>query len=336
MRRELLITAMSAVVLTVAGCAGSRSERTVGQSDERRYESGDEQYAGLVGPRGADGPAGPAGEQGPSGPTGESGTVFAGPRGLDGAAGPAGERGLTGDTGLEGAVVVGRAGPAGRPGPAGPQGAAGPAGKQGASTEGYAGAAGAAGPQGPRGETGATGARGTTLVGPTGPAGRSGAEGEVGAAGEAGARGQTSEGVAGATGRTGTAGERGAAGQAGEQGPAGVVDRWTSYREVWFKGDAIELDDAQTATVSDVAKYLKQNPSLQVGIDASQKTTESNRQRGQRLVDDRVAAISDALIEAGVPESRIKAGSFGDPDLRRDGRVSVLISTREERAQADR
>jgi outer membrane protein OmpA-like peptidoglycan-associated protein len=207
-------------------------------------------------------------------------------------------------------------------------------GKQGASTEGYAGVAGDAGPQGARGEAGPTGARGPTLVGPAGPAGLSGAEGERGVAGVAGARGEMSEGVAGASGRSGASGERGPAGPAGDQGVVGVVDRWTSYREIRFDADKAKLDESQSAKLSEVADYLKQNPSLQVGIDATVNTRGADP-RIQRLCDDRVATISDALIAAGVPQSKIKAGSFGDPKLRRDGRVEVLISTANERAQAD-
>jgi outer membrane protein OmpA-like peptidoglycan-associated protein len=138
------------------------------------------------------------------------------------------------------------------------------------------------------------------------------------------------------TGRSGAAGERGTAGPAGEKGRAGVVDRWTSYREIWFVADKAELDDAQAAKVSEIATYLKENPSLQVGIDTTADTRESNRQHNQRIADDRLAVISDALIEAGVPASRIKSGSFDDPALRRDRRVAVLISTSNERAQADR
>lgn len=333
MKRELLIAA-TAAALTAAGCAGTHAQRGEARHDTRPYDSGNDRYTGLVGPRGIDGPAGPAGEQGPAGPMGERGTVFAGPRGADGPMGPAGEQGPAGARGPEGALVAGPAGPAGNAGPAGARGAAGSAGPQGASTEGYAGAAGAAGPQGPRGEAGPAGERGPTLVGPTGPAGRPGSAGERGTAGEAGARGETSEGVAGATGRPGETGERGTAGPAGAEGAIGGIHRWTAYREIWFGADATDLDRSGNAKVAEIAKYLKDNPTLQVGIDASRTTRESDRTRSQRLVDDRVASISDALTKAGVPASRIKAGTFGDPSLRRDGRVAVLLSTSDERAQA--
>jgi outer membrane protein OmpA-like peptidoglycan-associated protein len=45
------------------------------------------------------------------------------------------------------------------------------------------------------------------------------------------------------------------------------------------------------------------------------------------LSNQRVKAIRDALIKAGVPADKIKAGAFGDPELRRDGRVEVLYAS---------
>jgi outer membrane protein OmpA-like peptidoglycan-associated protein len=39
------------------------------------------------------------------------------------------------------------------------------------------------------------------------------------------------------------------------------------------------------------------------------------------------ALVRDALIQAGVPASKIQAGAFGDTQLARDRRVEVLIRT---------
>ena len=36
--------------------------------------------------------------------------------------------------------------------------------------------------------------------------------------------------------------------------------------------------------------------------------------------------VRGALIVAGVPSAKIQTGAFGDPQLRRDGRVGVLVS----------
>jgi len=104
------------------------------------------------------------------------------------------------------------------------------------------------------------------------------------------------------------------------------VDRWTSYREVWFKDDSAQIQAPETSTVTEIATYMTQNPSLQIGIDGS--TDPSGTDAGNRdLSDRRVRAIRDALVEAGVSPSKIKTGAFGDPQLRRDRRVEVLIAT---------
>ncbi len=71
---------------------------------------------------------------------------------------------------------------------------------------------------------------------------------------------------------------------------------------------------------------MKQNPSLQIGIDGSMDPRGSDP-RDQNLSDRRVSAVRDALIQAGVPASKIQTGAFGDTGLTRDRRVEVLLKT---------
>jgi outer membrane protein OmpA-like peptidoglycan-associated protein len=106
----------------------------------------------------------------------------------------------------------------------------------------------------------------------------------------------------------------------GAQGPAGVIGRWMSYRDFWFESGEAGIWPSDTSKVSDIAAYVKQNPSLQVGIDTFDT-------RNQDLRDRRVNAVRDALIQAGVPAEKIGTGAFGDPKPRRDSRVEVLITT---------
>jgi flagellar motor protein MotB len=65
---------------------------------------------------------------------------------------------------------------------------------------------------------------------------------------------------------------------------------------------------------------MAKNPSLQVGIDATDPDN-------QALGNQRAGAVRDALIQAGVPGYKIQTGAFGNPQSRREGRVEVLIST---------
>jgi outer membrane protein OmpA-like peptidoglycan-associated protein len=133
-------------------------------------------------------------------------------------------------------------------------------------------------------------------------------------------------GIAGETGRSGPAGVQGPTGSTGAQGPVGVVDRWTSYREFVFDYDGASLSTADQSKVTEIAGYLSQNPSMQIGIDGSMDPR-GNDPRDQGLSDRRVGAVREALIQAGVPASRIQTGAFGDSRLARDRRVEVLVKT---------
>jgi outer membrane protein OmpA-like peptidoglycan-associated protein len=106
----------------------------------------------------------------------------------------------------------------------------------------------------------------------------------------------------------------------------GVVDRWTPYREFWFQNDSAAIQDSEASKLTEIATYMKRNPSLQIGIDASTDSRGADLQ-GQNLCDRRARAIRDALVEAGVPARQISAGAYGDVGLRRHGRVEVLLAS---------
>jgi outer membrane protein OmpA-like peptidoglycan-associated protein len=142
-----------------------------------------------------------------------------------------------------------------------------------------------------------------------------------------GAQGSTMAGVAGATGAAGATGPQGPIGPTGPQGRAGVI-QWTSYRDFWFDADKAAIHDADWHIVTEIAAYMKNNPSLQLGIDGS-TYPRATQWQDQNLCDRRVGAIRDALISAGVPVYRISEGMFGDVTLRRNGRVEVLLRTQQ-------
>ena len=79
--------------------------------------------------------------------------------------------------------------------------------------------------------------------------------------------------------------------------------RWNSYRDFWFDYDSAWMDSADSGSVADVANYLRQHPSYRVGIDAVTDPDGGLRQR-------RVAAIRDALINAGVPKYSVPAAAL--------------------------
>jgi outer membrane protein OmpA-like peptidoglycan-associated protein len=130
----------------------------------------------------------------------------------------------------------------------------------------------------------------------------------------AGATGSTElAGTVGLTGATGAAGPQGAIGATGSQGPlATAAISWSPYRDFTFRTNSNRIQEADSAKAGEIAGYAKANPSGRIAIDGADAT--------------RVVVVRDALIVAGVPADRIQSGAMGDPQLRRDGRVGVLVS----------
>jgi outer membrane protein OmpA-like peptidoglycan-associated protein len=115
-----------------------------------------------------------------------------------------------------------------------------------------------------------------------------------------------------------------------------MVERWTSFRDILFDFDRTNIRSSETSKVSEVVAYMKQNPSLQVGLDgyADPRSTNPN---ARAMRDRRVGVVRDALIRAGVPAYKIQTGAFGEERLtcndspamcqQRDQRVEVLMRT---------
>ena len=123
---------------------------------------------------------------------------------------------------------------------------------------------------------------------------------------------------------TGEAAMRAAQGPLGRsQDQAIDGERWSSYRDFWFDYNSFGIDATDAGKVTDIASYLKQNPSFRLAIDGAMPAGDVD------LGDRRVDSVREALIAAGVPAYKIYTGTFGDPLLRRERRVEVLFSTRD-------
>ena len=123
---------------------------------------------------------------------------------------------------------------------------------------------------------------------------------------------------------TGEAAMRAAQGPLGRsQNQAIDGERWSSYRDFWFDYNSSSIDATDSSKVTDIAGYLKQNPSFRLAIDGALPVGDAD------LSDRRVDSVREALIAAGVPVYKIYTGTFGDPLLRRERRVEVLFSTRD-------
>jgi outer membrane protein OmpA-like peptidoglycan-associated protein len=156
-------------------------------------------------------------------------------------------------------------------------------------------------------------------TGPMGPRGQMGAPGPTGMTG-----------AQGATGQTGTQGQPGMT----APGPAASETGWISLRDIMFDFDTADIRRSERNKISDVAAYLKQNPSTSVGIDGATDLLRGTNRYNVDLSRRRIANVRDALIEAGVSGDRIETGNFGsrraecddstEPCAKREGRVEVM------------
>lgn len=116
----------------------------------------------------------------------------------------------------------------------------------------------------------------------------------------------------------------GVVGPADAQGPVGIVDPWSSFAELWFDFNGVDLQSSEVSKVSAIAAYINENPSVQVGIDGSMLARDTELS-GDNLRNRRVDAVRELLIEAGVPDYKIRMGAFGDAGLTQGRRVEMLI-----------
>jgi len=155
--------------------------------------------------------------------------------------------------------------------------------------------------------------------------------------GVAGERGPAAPaGATGAQGPAGPAGAQGTSGSVGPQAQADAAKQWSSFKDFLFDTDKSDIRSNETSKVSEISAYMKENPSVQVGIDGFADPRGTNP-HNQGLSERRVNAIRDALVKAGVPGDKIKTGAFGEERLlcnestaacwQSDRRVEVLIST---------
>lgn len=105
-----------------------------------------------------------------------------------------------------------------------------------------------------------------------------------------------------------------------------MITHWMLYRSFRFDYNRSDLEDSEMKKVSEIALYLKSNPSLAIGLDGSMDPRGTDP-RNPELNSHRVSAIREALIQAGVPVSRIREGAFGDKSLVQDRRVAALLCT---------
>jgi peptidoglycan-associated lipoprotein len=144
------------------------------------------------------------------------------------------------------------------------------------------------------------------IAGPAGPAGPAGTAGPSGPAGPPGTAGPP-----GPAGAMGAAGPAGSAGIQGAAGPAGADAKVLVIRDVLFPYDRAEVSADEAAKIAQIAKHLKETDGMVVMLDGHadpRGTDKYNLDLSRR----RVAAVRQALVNAGVPADRISTNASGD------------------------
>jgi outer membrane protein OmpA-like peptidoglycan-associated protein len=101
-----------------------------------------------------------------------------------------------------------------------------------------------------------------------------------------------------------------------------------------FDFDTAEIRASEMNKISEVAAYLKQNPSVRVGIDGSTDLSRGTNRYNVDLSERRITNVRDALIQTGVSGDRIETGRFAadrggcndstEQCSKREGRVEVM------------
>jgi len=122
-------------------------------------------------------------------------------------------------------------------------------------------------------------------------------------------------GPTGPQGPSGPAGPPGPQGASGPQGPAAapvvreVPKEWESFSNVTFDFDKADIRPDERDRIKAVAEYMQQNPNLQLGL-AGHTDPQGTYEHNRGLSDRRNKAVTDALVEAGVPKDRIRTAGL--------------------------
>src|SRR5262249_48453936 len=111
----------------------------------------------------------------------------------------------------------------------------------------------------------------------------------------------------------------GEAGPTGPQGPAGPgtgkptslngTPSWSSMEDVHFKSHSAELQPSCKQKIATLAAWIENNsPKALVALDGHQATADDG---DQTLAAQRVQAVKDALVAAGIGSDRISIGTYG-------------------------
>lgn len=167
------------------------------------------------------------------------------------------------------------------------------------------------------------GPEGWKVYGPAGPEGPPGIAGPVGP-----------QGPQGVAGLRGPAGPQGLQGAQGATGARGADLAWQQFNDVLFDVGKADLRSSDGDRVSQLAAYLKANPTYRVELEGFADPRGSS-EYNMKLSTQRVNTVRDALIAAGVQKDRILIGAYGKLNVKctqnaeecyqQDRRVEIIV-----------
>lgn len=108
--------------------------------------------------------------------------------------------------------------------------------------------------------------------------------------------------------------------------PAQRVDATVIY----FKRFQRNIDPAMEPWIEEMAKFMEEDPTIRVRLTGFIDETEKDRMRMrpdlETLAEERAEAVKEALIEAGIPASRLSTAAKGAEELADDAGTEVAMS----------
>jgi outer membrane protein OmpA-like peptidoglycan-associated protein len=114
----------------------------------------------------------------------------------------------------------------------------------------------------------------------------------------------------------------------------GVDLKWERFSDIQFDLNRADLRSSEANKVERLATYLKQNPAFQVELEGF-ADPRGSQTYNIKLSTQRVNAVRDALIAAGVSQDRILIGAYGELNRKsaetgevawqQDRRVEVIV-----------
>jgi len=131
--------------------------------------------------------------------------------------------------------------------------------------------------------------------------------GPMGLAGPGGPQGPA--GPAGPPGPPGGPGQQGAAAVAPAPVVREVPKEWQQFSNVTFDLDKAAIRSDERDKIKAVADFMQQNPKMELGL-AGYTDPQGSNPHNQKLSDQRAQAVTEALVQAGVPKDRVRAAGL--------------------------